>query len=116
VLYSFSGRDGVEPVAGLLDVGGTLYGTTQRGGAQGQKGTVFSLDPGTGTENVLHSFGGDTDGEQPSASLIDVNGTLYGTTYKQLGTAFSVDPGTVRRRCFIPFAVGAPMAIALWPA
>ncbi|MGC2634227.1 MAG: hypothetical protein WA215_08445 [Candidatus Cybelea sp.] len=30
---------------------------------------------------MLHSFDGQHDGEELSAGLIDVNGTLYGTTY-----------------------------------
>jgi hypothetical protein len=30
---------------------------------------------------VLHSFGGLDDGTNPAAGLIDVNGTVYGTTY-----------------------------------
>ena len=43
-------------------------------------GTVFSVTPG-GTEKVLHSFGEAGDGANPLwADLIDVSGTLYGTT------------------------------------
>jgi hypothetical protein len=34
----------------------------------------------TGTENVLYSFTGDPNGAQPTAPLVAVNGTLYGTT------------------------------------
>ena len=41
--HSFgSGSDGASPFAPLLDVRGTLYGTTPAGGAYG-KGTVFSM-------------------------------------------------------------------------
>ncbi len=49
-------------------------------------GTVFEIST-TGVEKVLHRFGYDgeerysNDGENPVASLIDVNGRLYGTTY-----------------------------------
>jgi uncharacterized repeat protein (TIGR03803 family) len=57
-----------------------LYGTTWSGGAY-NGGTVFSLDPDTGTETVLHAFGSGGDGKNPGASMIDVNGTLYGTTF-----------------------------------
>ncbi len=80
LLYSFgSGTDGAMPVAGLIDVSGTLYGTTEHGGTNGQ-GTVFSITT-SGTENVLHSFGGSgTDGSLPVAGLVNVNGVLYGTT------------------------------------
>jgi uncharacterized repeat protein (TIGR03803 family) len=98
VLHSFyfsggNGSDGSEPCAGLIDVNGTLYGTTSGGGAYGH-GTVFSIGT-TGTEHVLYSFGGGaSDGSEPHASLIDVKGTLYGTTEfggtYGWGTVFSV--------------------------
>ena len=42
-------------------------------------GTVFSVTP-SGQEKVLHAFAGASDGANPNAALIDVNGTLYGTT------------------------------------
>jgi len=45
VLYSFgSSGDGALPRAGLINVKGTLYGTTEVGGASGY-GTVFSVSP-----------------------------------------------------------------------
>ncbi|HEX4079800.1 MAG TPA: choice-of-anchor tandem repeat GloVer-containing protein [Rhizomicrobium sp.] len=99
VLHSFpsSATDGIYPVASLIDVNGTLYGTTERGGAYGD-GMVFSVDPKTTPETVLHSFGSGTDGEYSFAGLIDVGGTLYGTTEKGGtygdGTVFSVNPTT----------------------
>jgi uncharacterized repeat protein (TIGR03803 family) len=108
VLYSFgsSGTDGYAPEGGLIDVNGTLYGTTNEGGTH-DAGTVFAIDPGTGTETVLYSFCSQqncTDGEYPEAGLIDVNGTLYGTTalggtsagcrFGCGGTVFAIDPGT----------------------
>jgi uncharacterized repeat protein (TIGR03803 family) len=80
VLYDFTGRpkDGSEPSSPLVDVDGTLYGTTKFGGAK-NLGTVFSVTT-SGAETVLHSFkGGTHDGSLPR-SLIDVNGTLFGTT------------------------------------
>jgi uncharacterized repeat protein (TIGR03803 family) len=42
-------------------------------------GTVFSITT-SGTLTVLHRFGGSGDGDEPVAGLINVNGTLYGTT------------------------------------
>ncbi len=79
VLYRFGGRsDGAVPMSGLINVNGTLYGTTFSGGANGY-GTVFSITR-TGKNTVLYSFAGGTDGVNPVASLIDINGTLYGTT------------------------------------
>ncbi len=81
VLHSFpSGSgDGIGPFARLIDVNGTLYGTTRLGGAH-DDGTVFSIAP-SGAETVLHSFGAGADGEYPVAGLINVKGRLYGTTY-----------------------------------
>lgn len=114
VLYSFCSRqnctDGAFPSANLIAVNDVLYGTTGGGGMNGW-GTVFSLDPGTGTEKVTYSFCGKTnctDGADPlDAGLVDVNGKLYGTTmlggtntnycspvYVPCGTVFSIDPGT----------------------
>jgi uncharacterized repeat protein (TIGR03803 family) len=98
LLYSFGGSstDGVDPVADLADVGGVLYGTTLGGGsgcyASGGCGTVFSVTT-SGTESVLHSFTGGTDGALPYGDLADVDGVLYGTTgggASTLGTVFSI--------------------------
>jgi uncharacterized repeat protein (TIGR03803 family) len=101
VLYSFSGApDGSGPDAGLLNVNGTLYGTTFFGGTAGE-GTVFAITT-SGGETVLHSFAGTPDGAQPYAGLINVNGTLYGTTTLGgancgsgfgCGTVFSITTG-----------------------
>jgi len=98
-IYAFrGGADGFDPWAGLINVRGLLYGTTRFGGGNGCGGagcgTVFSLDPNTGAETVVHSFSGDADGEFPTAALIDVNGTLYGTTLQggahHRGTVFAL--------------------------
>lgn len=79
VVYAFQGSDGADPVAGLTNVDGVLYGTTSFGGEQ-RDGTVFRLDPRTGALGVLHTFvHGGYDGG-PQANLISVGGTLYGTT------------------------------------
>jgi uncharacterized repeat protein (TIGR03803 family) len=90
VIYSFAGvSDGAAPAAPLLDVNGTLYGTTVGGGGTGcfgsGCGTVFAITT-SGHESVLYRFKGGKDGSFPEASLIDVNGTLYGTTYSGGGT------------------------------
>ncbi|MFY9711449.1 MAG: choice-of-anchor tandem repeat GloVer-containing protein, partial [Candidatus Cybelea sp.] len=103
-MYNFSVLpDGNEPAAGLIDVDGTLYGTTAWGGGYGH-GAAFSITS-SGTEKVLHSFGKGTDGYYPQAGLIDVGGTLYGTTeyggsgscsndfYHGCGTVFSITTG-----------------------
>jgi len=82
VLHSFGSEnnDGLGSYAGLIDVDGTLYGTTQGGGtASCSCGTVFKITT-KGIETVLHSFKGGSDGAYPQAGLINVGGTLYGTT------------------------------------
>jgi uncharacterized repeat protein (TIGR03803 family) len=80
-LYNFpyGGADGGSPFAGLIAVHGTLYGTTGYGGAYSRLGTAFSITP-TGTLTSLHKFGSGSDGARPEAPLLDVKGTLYGTT------------------------------------
>ena len=101
ILHSFgSGTDGQTPYAHLIDVNGTLYGTTYYGGTNGD-GTVFSFDLATHAETTLYSFCGRqycADGANPNASLIDVNGMLYGTTYNggvnDYGTVFALNPST----------------------
>ncbi len=109
VLYSFcSGgypcADGNLPSGGLIDVDGTLYGTTGRGGTNcpsgGGCGTLFALDATTGVETVLYSFCSQqncTDGDEPASGLIDVGGLLYGATvlggaHHNSGTVFALDP------------------------
>lgn len=110
VVHSFGGStDGENPIAGLIEVNGILYGTTSEGGdanCQNYCGTVFSVNPKTGAEKVLHSFGGSTDGAYPEAGVISMKGMLYGTTAFGTtnghehhcadcgGTVFSVNPRT----------------------
>lgn len=79
VLYSFRGYgNGSNPMAGLVNVNGTLFGTTTNGGDY-SCGTVFRIEK-NGAQKVIHSFGNVPDGCYPYAGLINVNGTLYGTT------------------------------------
>jgi uncharacterized repeat protein (TIGR03803 family) len=95
-IYNFTGgKDGAAPYAPPIDVNGRLYGTTSQGGAHGY-GTVYSLDPKTGAETTLHTFTGGADGGGPQARLLDVGGTLYGTTSvgaaDNRGTVFRLTP------------------------
>ena len=103
VLYSFSGKDGDEPLGPLIfGPGGELYGTTEYGGAH-RSGTVFKLSQRNGkwSEEVLHSFNLDTtDGDQPYYGLtFDRAGNIYGATpfggtsgEQGWGTAFELAP------------------------
>ena len=108
VIYSFQGgADGQRPYAPLINVNGTLYGTTGYGGTgacdyidEKGCGTVFTVST-SGSEHVLYSFKGGKDGIAPSAALIDVKGTLYGTTSgggaNGKGTVFKVTASGVER-------------------
>ena len=101
-LWSFgAGTDGRNPVGNLvLGPDGSLFGTTNRGGAKGH-GTVFRLswkDAHTvWNETVLWNFTGGADGSQPVAGLVWGRfGRLYGTTTlggaAGVGTVFQVTP------------------------
>ena len=93
-------------------VNGVLYGTTQEGGVCDPYcgyGTVFELSP-SGSESVLHSFSGGgfynaPDGGYPQAGLVDLNGTMYGTTADGGGTACVEGNGS--SGCGTVFDVGA---------
>jgi len=102
VLYAFqNGVDGNVPAPGLIaDNSGNFYGATSSGGT-GNLGTVFEVSSG-GTETVLHSFQGGSDGGDPEAGVVmDRSGNLYGTTYdggsahchrEGCGTVFKLAP------------------------
>jgi uncharacterized repeat protein (TIGR03803 family) len=78
--YSFNSgvNDGVQPYAGLILSGNTLYGTTIFG-ASSFDGTVFAVNTdGTGYR-TLHNFTGGSDGSEPFSGLILSGNTLYGT-------------------------------------
>jgi uncharacterized repeat protein (TIGR03803 family) len=98
VLYSFKGgNDGQYPYAGVTsDKKGNLYGTTSQGGSVGVNfGTIFRLLPSTSgwTEQVVHSFKGYPDGDEPMAGLLlGLNGNFFGTTS---GGAMLLGTGTV---------------------
>ncbi|HKF50031.1 MAG TPA: choice-of-anchor tandem repeat GloVer-containing protein [Terracidiphilus sp.] len=100
VLYTFSGGgDGGTPFAGLImDSAGNVYGTTSAGGnltgCAGGCGVVFKVTP-AGSESVLYTFTGGSDGANPAAGLLmDASGILYGTTSVAgadgFGTVFKV--------------------------
>jgi uncharacterized repeat protein (TIGR03803 family) len=101
IVYAFEGgTDGWLPYAGVTAVGGVLYGTTGAGGSSACDqgcGTVFSVDPATGEEHILHDFQGGSDGELPVGGLIAKDGKLYGTTNlggnaDNDGTVFALRP------------------------
>ena len=90
VIHTFAGpssQDGAVPTSAVVvGAGGTLFGTTNYGGAAGY-GTVFEMTPpavagGVWSESVLHSFTGKNgDGSVPFGSpTLGAGGVLYGTT------------------------------------
>ena len=87
ILHYFSTvTGGYRPWGSLIEVGGTLYGTTYYGGASGsdQRGTIFSISPFSGlpyTSNytVLHTFNFPDAIYYPHGTLYHYNGVLYGT-------------------------------------
>jgi uncharacterized repeat protein (TIGR03803 family) len=99
-MHSFSGGDGVNPYAGLVQgTDGNFYGTASGGGAN-LEGTVFKITPG-GMLTTLHSFcsqPGCTDGNFPQAGLVQAtDGNFYGTTAYggtngNYGTVFKITP------------------------
>jgi uncharacterized repeat protein (TIGR03803 family) len=102
VLHHFQGGDdGATPFAPVIHQGGLLYGTTFFGGPS-NNGTVFSLDPRTRVETVLHAFTGASFSGNPAAGLSFHDGMLYGTTAHGglpncgggCGSVFQVDAAT----------------------
>jgi uncharacterized repeat protein (TIGR03803 family) len=98
-LYAFQGQpDGAFPYGGLVaDPHGNLYGTTYFGGAFGA-GAAFRVGPAPGTgpwhSTVLYSFHGDSDGGNPTSTLVFTPaGKLYGTT--SAGGAAGCDCGVI---------------------
>ncbi len=87
VIHTFTGgpkgaKDGMGAEGTpVFDHAGNLYGTTYNGGLH-QVGTVYecSLEKGTWTEKILHSFGANRgDGSIPwGGVLLDLAGDIYG--------------------------------------
>ena len=94
--FAKTGSDGEIPYAGLIQGGdGNFYGTTYFGGAS-NLGAVFKVTP-SGTETLLYSFAGGSDGQHPYAGVIQgSDGNFYGTTYQGgaggYGTVFEITP------------------------
>ena len=97
IVHAFQGgTDGALPsyLGTMVETGGLLYGTTQRGGGggaiDGGSGTIFSVDPTTDAEKVLHAFQGGDDGIDPAGILSVIGDTLYGVTFRGGGSTDTV--------------------------
>jgi uncharacterized repeat protein (TIGR03803 family) len=112
-LYTFSGSDGANPEAGVIVLGGTLFGTTYGGGSSGA-GTVFAVNTdGSGFTNI-YNFGG-SGGANPEAGLVALGSTLFGTTASGVGDSTY---GTVFALSLVPslgIAVSSNQVILSWP-
>jgi uncharacterized repeat protein (TIGR03803 family) len=105
----FANSDGANPVAGLVLVGNTLYGTAQNGGNAGN-GTVFKIDTSGSNFSVVYSFSlgannasgiyTNGDGAIPVAELTVSGRTLFGLAqyggHSGSGTAFSINIDTLQ--------------------
>ena len=79
-MYSFlGGADGANPFGGVVrDSTGNFYGTTIYGGTS-RAGVVYQVTA-AGSESVLYTFTGGSDGTGPYAGVIrDSSGNIYGT-------------------------------------
>jgi uncharacterized repeat protein (TIGR03803 family) len=95
-LHNFDITHGNQPESSLLQgTDGNFYGTAGSGGTT-NGGAIFKITP-AGVFTILHYMNGTTDGNQPSAGLIQAtDGNLYGATTSggssNLGTIFEVTP------------------------
>jgi len=110
MLHKFTGENGEgSSPNGLIWANGALYGTNQRGGANGHGvsgGTVFQMTPpsvagGPWTETILYSFGAPL-ASDPAGALVLENGAIYGTAFN--GTAASC------QECGAVFELSPPAA------
>jgi uncharacterized repeat protein (TIGR03803 family) len=111
--YSFGtiASDGAYPVAGVLQYGSLVYGTTYQGGAS-NFGTVFCMKSSVNAEFAHYSFGSSgTDGTYPQAGLTLVGNWLYGTTAHGGayggGTVFRINTKCGQEQVLYSFAGGA---------
>ena len=123
-LYNFTGgADGMTPHSALVFRSGSLYGTTQAGGAgcTWGCGVIFKYTLPTakkpGKETILYTFGGVPDGQSPmyGALVFDKLGNIYGTTAgggsfpggTNLGTVYKLAPdGTETILCNLELTDG----------
>ncbi len=103
-----AGSPAFYPNTGVVALGGLLYGTAPQPDATG---SVYSIDPATGTKSLVYAFLGTSngpklDGAKPSALTV-MNGMLYGTTASggasSGGTVFAVSPATGQEQVLVSF-------------
>lgn len=95
--YSFAGQpDGANPEAPVIEVSGSLYSTTARGGPL-DYGTVYRISP-NGEETVVYNFEGSKGCLPYGGITADAKGNLYGATsssgprcLRNVGVAYELD-------------------------
>jgi uncharacterized repeat protein (TIGR03803 family) len=106
ILTNFTGHNGAEPGALIMDASGSFYGIAQMGGpsvqCQGGCGVVYRLERSGSAWVVLplYMFNGCSDGAVPSGLVFGADGSLYGTTqvggsacaWAGNGTVFKLTP------------------------
>ncbi|MGB6601905.1 MAG: choice-of-anchor tandem repeat GloVer-containing protein [Candidatus Cybelea sp.] len=84
VIYRFKGPIGSGNPNNVLDVNGTLYGSTANAACEPSGlpgcGTLFKFDIASHRLTVLYRFRGGNDGSNPNSLLAYMNGELYSTT------------------------------------
>jgi len=100
-LHSFSGLDGSEPFAPLVQhTNGTFYGTTNSGGINGGVGTVFSISLG------LTAFVRTLPGTGSVGSTVKILGTnltvATGVSFNGVSATFTVVPGGSEIKTTVP--------------
>lgn len=112
-LHSFTYSDGINPYAGLVLSGSTLFGTAGNGG-NSYDGTVFAVNTnGTGF-TTPHTFTNSPDGFSPHAGLISSGNTLYGTANggtNGTGLVFSLTLPTPR----LAITFSGSGVVMVWP-
>ncbi|MBL0045685.1 MAG: hypothetical protein IPP33_15190 [Flavobacteriales bacterium] len=98
-VFAFDEASGWGPEGGLcLAPNGLLYGMTTYGGeAVPAAGTLFTIDPATGTFTKLIDFNITNGGYNQGALIVGADGLLYGAAYGGTaggGSIFRVDPTT----------------------
>lgn len=98
-LEDFNDVDGTGPYGSVaIASDGKLYGGTYAGG-KGNRGILFSYNPGNGVFTNIRDFGINATGSLVYGGVVKIaSGKLYGMTFSggnfALGTIFSFDPST----------------------
>ncbi len=76
----FNPVHGSTPIAGVLVIGSTIYGTTSAGGLHGA-GVLYKLSTSGGGFAVLHHFTGKQNGGPQGELMLGKDGFIYGTQF-----------------------------------